>query len=1026
MSTAVTSRPLWYPTRENVLDTLKGFFGDPAVPSKLNDYNETHVATFHFPDAYVGASQKLRDELTDLIVEFQQSWMTSAILPWFQVDGVDVEWDEHKFNTPLIGRVPAEGVSRYITSIKRRHTDRVQRRGIAFIVESDFYVTPAGQKHFTDNLRSIQMSVQETCNYDGMIALLSTPNMSLMRDINQGRMSGDLLLAMEEQVASYAACNKSQYGLERVVEKRKGKMGSMRSVPDSMIISPEMRYFMSVVPQPHTVYKEGGPLAVSDLRSGIYGFEKRSFQDLSVYTNLPFETGPMQDRVNLLARVSMVGEYYDMKPPSVKLAEYLFSKLPGHSYSIHLYDEKTDNIERVDFGVALQNTHAHEKPDLFDSIIPDDKKASVYYQLSTGNTQGHKDALGVFSNVANVTFDKAEVTDVPSRALCSIQSYAFSCMPSSQGMSEWTNFAVSLGSCDLALFDIDQAMTVAKSAYAEAVKELRGSEAVYQEAADIFFDIAPTTSERFRFPYNKDGTDTAVLAADAASKAKAALARLLLAGRGGHSMGLGADAGEAKSALELPGAASGALGLNDAGAGKPVSDRVKALKDKSGLAPAAFTAELENALKAAVTTFKEEYEVNGAKADPDTKLDKETYYRNRRYKIACLMKIIFDGTLRVDSSVMGTPSAGLKAALSDPWKSNAPNMIGVHRTAARKGVLAMLGFLADQGYPVPIQIRLLRPFISHETQSAIVLKAGADTGRTLYGPSDFQVSANTQAKTIEGHFTCHTKATISKPENVSILSDILTSKYVGGCTASGFFSPSTLGEKMGGSAIDPDTSIIAIATPSFAPKSTTLSDRVVSITGRSVPWDRAESRQDIAKTVSDFWNFRNLHAGEPFMEVKLQQFLQSYPMMNHLCFPGPSRSYEVTGDRTSDPYGASPTINIRTYSTRLKHHTGRGHWGADALPGVRSALFPRLSHLFPPPSPHPHFSPTFFPLTPIVQFFLPSSSPLDAIASHSLHAIVPSLSLPALLRRRMPAFVAASRASLQKAACCSPLRSRSR
>tara|TARA_Y100000768_G_scaffold169695_3_gene127041 strand:- start:1047 stop:1325 length:279 start_codon:yes stop_codon:yes gene_type:complete len=42
------------------------------------------------------------------------------------------------------------------TSLRRRHRDRVVRRGIGMTIESDFYATEAGRQHFTDQLTSIR------------------------------------------------------------------------------------------------------------------------------------------------------------------------------------------------------------------------------------------------------------------------------------------------------------------------------------------------------------------------------------------------------------------------------------------------------------------------------------------------------------------------------------------------------------------------------------------------------------------------------------------------------------------------------------------------------------------------------------------------------------------------------------------------------------------------------------------------------------------------------------------------------
>ena len=49
-----------------------------------------------------------------------------------------------------------------------------------------------------------------------------------------------------------------------------------------------------------------------------------------------------------------------------------------------------------------------------------------------------------------------------------------------------------------------------------------------------------------------------------------------------------------------------------------------------------------------------------------------------------------------------------------------------------------------------IRIVIARPFIEHMMHSVIMAVSGRDTGATLFGPADMQLSANTQVKTIEG------------------------------------------------------------------------------------------------------------------------------------------------------------------------------------------------------------------------------------------------------------------------------------
>lgn len=59
----------------------------------------------------------------------------------------------------------------------------------------------------------------------------------------------------------------------------------------------------------------------------------------------------------------------------------------------------------------------------------------------------------------------------------------------------------------------------------------------------------------------------------------------------------------------------------------------------------------------------------------------------------------------------------------------------------------------DKGKWIPLEIVIARPFLEHLMMSAIMTVAGRDTGATLFGPADMQISANTSVKTIEGHYT---------------------------------------------------------------------------------------------------------------------------------------------------------------------------------------------------------------------------------------------------------------------------------
>lgn len=74
--------------------------------------------------------------------------------------------------------------------------------------------------------------------------------------------------------------------------------------------------------------------------------------------------------------------------------------------------------------------------------------------------------------------------------------------------------------------------------------------------------------------------------------------------------------------------------------------------------------------------------------------------------------------------------------------------------AGQKNFTTAISDAVATGIWVPLEIVIVRPFIEHLMMSAIVAVAGRETGATLFGPADMQISANTSVKTIEGHYTC--------------------------------------------------------------------------------------------------------------------------------------------------------------------------------------------------------------------------------------------------------------------------------
>lgn len=236
----------------------------------------------------------------------------------------------------------------------------------------------------------------------------------------------------------------------------------------------------------------------------------------------------------------------------------------------------------------------------------------------------------------------------------------------------------------------------------------------------------------------------------------------------------------------------------------------------------------------------------------------------------------------------------------------------------------------------PVEIIIARPFIEHLMMSAVIAVAGRDTGATLFGPADMQISANTSVKTIEGHYTCHTKSVITKPQNVMVLRDVMCSGYVAGGNTRFFgeaaskgatgYTKETIRQSMTDRLSFTDDasgeyeSMLAFAVPL---DSGSKRDQVFSISSRLLPWEVTSGQKheyfpgghDHHTYYAEAYGLNTVHFGEDIRAAENMEFISNGSVNNSLCFVGPHRVYS--------PWS----------STFFELSPGQGHFGPDAIPG---------------------------------------------------------------------------------------------
>lgn len=248
--------------------------------------------------------------------------------------------------------------------------------------------------------------------------------------------------------------------------------------------------------------------------------------------------------------------------------------------------------------------------------------------------------------------------------------------------------------------------------------------------------------------------------------------------------------------------------------------------------------------------------------------------------------------------------------------------------------------LASGGVDTPdAPVVIARPFIEHAMLSAVLTVSGADTGATIFGPSDMQISANTSVKTIEGHYTGHFKAVVYKPQNVFVMRDIMANGYrAGGNTK--FFAPdgdlskakTAMTDRLNfddeATQDDMPASLLAFpASATWAEKGLTE----MSVTSRLLSWEVNDKKHDSFPGGESMYQAYNkllmldqVHFGEDLRASENMEYMSQGSVNNSLCFLGPHRVW--------DGIKGAYTVLV----------PGMGHWGPDARPGVSCTTFELL------------------------------------------------------------------------------------
>lgn len=230
---------------------------------------------------------------------------------------------------------------RYVSAERESRTDRLVRRGLAFIIEHGFYKTDQGRQHYLMNLRQIVDSVNETAYHGVIHALLTSKNHYKEWERQHGTTvvrPGQLL---ERERRRWAAIQKQERGMYLIDAELKDQMKYEGVSPNVWILPSKMSIYVTMVPSAEVEFYRKGAGAAANLEKGPDNL--LTFRGSKVFETRPFDIDFIGEPRDLLVRERQIGEYF-IFPQGAAPADR----------DIFIYSMDTDRMEKISFAAAYE------------------------------------------------------------------------------------------------------------------------------------------------------------------------------------------------------------------------------------------------------------------------------------------------------------------------------------------------------------------------------------------------------------------------------------------------------------------------------------------------------------------------------------------------------------------------------------------------------------------------------------------------------------------------------------------------
>lgn len=727
---------------------FKRYFGDPHHGMvNINARDARSADRRDLPHAYVGKNVHLQEIMDGTIFGNKTSWYTTLALPYEHTDDMTISWSVWTFDKKVVGKVPHEGVPRMITSSERGQTEKTTRRGLAFVLEHGFWGTPRGHRNYLYNIMQIRESVQMTCDYDVLTAILTADYhiQALTKRIHTGQVDMGALLSTEIQ--HYGIAQKDPRGLEVMVQLMLDRFNKLNITPNLLIVPPLLRTYLSMISDFHTSYQQQGDKAVSNFTNGpttngiLRGMQSVTTDSFDVYEKSP--------SVDIMAREMDTGAYALM----LHRDEYFGEDYRTEHRSIIVYDESVDSMKTISMEKALRNCGRFDKEGNLDKSKHGylvGKSAELFrdmfvYEVKEGKSKGLNRLCKKFGDMEHKYLSTRHIIDTAKL----IVKKKIDVTGTGIG-AKYTPTTKDSAAVESSAPVPRQHRSWHESNKNELTKA--GLSPVPYETAVMFTNDRPEFVEKFHnwVSDNKDSLGKFSTAYNKLKKFTAAVDRTkkitefnkimvdMNIVKEGESLSISTDPVSDSLDLPEPTAAPAAVGSGSKWSkptkSKITTDRIASLLGSSSRNAPFVGADVE---------------------DVDDGSDSSNYNEH---------------VVNINSRVTDDRVASTALFLIEqPIDMN------------------ILNYMLDNDIPIPFDVMLVRPFIRHRMYSMILMKGGHETGSTFIGHTNMMLSDDGITKMHYGNYTFNHKSIVMQPKNIIVQNDVMFGGYLGG-NGTHFFS----------------------------------------------------------------------------------------------------------------------------------------------------------------------------------------------------------------------------------------------